>query len=82
MVGTYFNPLEPNPPKTALNQWFLNWQPRLGLAEDSKTTDFRLGFFVLIESGRQAVDNYEHICNTLVDLATKVALSLPQSSGG
>ena len=29
-------------------QWFLNvWQPRLVLAEDSRTTDFLIGFFVL-----------------------------------
>ena len=49
---------------STLDQWFLNllsnqawvvsypglqnWQPRLGLAEDSRITDFRLGLFVLI----------------------------------
>ena len=42
----------------------LGCQPMFGLAEDSRTTDFRLGF---------RLDNYEHV-QRLVDLATKVAL--------
>ena len=49
---------------STLDQWFLNllsnqawavsypglqnWQPRHGLAKDSRITDFRLGLFVLI----------------------------------
>ena len=45
------HPSLPNPPETAMNQWFLNWQPWLGLTEDSRTTDFQLGLLVLVGIG-------------------------------
>ena len=36
--------------------------PRLGLAEDSRNTDFRLGLLVLIKIGNQGgEDNYEQL---------------------
>jgi len=53
-----------------LSQWFLNllsnqaWAglcPRLGLTEDSRTTDFQLGLLVLILIECCVQDSYEHI---------------------
>ena len=38
-----------------------DWQPRLCLIEDSRTTDFQLGLLYLLEMEQWALDYYEHI---------------------
>ena len=56
-----------------MSQWFFNlpyvtpfpnWQPKLGLAEDSRTTDFWQGLY----SGLQVLDIYDNIYDNIYDL--------------
>ena len=60
MVYMYGNILTPSTPRISApwvggswmfcqtKPWLLNWQPRLDLTEDSRTTDFCLGLIILI----------------------------------
>ena len=67
LYNYYINPYQAEQICT-LSQWFSNllpnWHPRLGLAEDSRTTTFQLGLLVLVlnqEDKFQTTMNIEHI---------------------